>query len=251
MKAMKKKHLLLLSVTVVLATVINLFAGVLVVSAAEGDGLTGSGTESDPYLISSKEDLLKLEGQTLTASYKLTTNINLANGDTKENWTPITSFGGTFDGNGYTISGFTITSTNVANVAFIGKLTGTLKNLTVANATVNVADNTTVYDVAVLVANSNGTIENYKIENSVEMNVGVLTASSRTRLGGVCAYAGARIAYCENNASVTSAKNEKHKVFVGGIAGMSASTVEYCVNNGAIAMTNTSGWKGHLGGILG
>ena len=262
---MKRKSLLFIAMMVVFATVINLFAGIVAFAdGATENVLAGSGTSADPYLIEDKADLLTLEGQTLTASYKLTADIDLGG----EDWTPITSFSGTFDGNGYTISGFRINidaTTRRQNVAFIGLLVsgGAVKNLTISNASVNVVDDawhndgTDVRDVAVLVANSGGTIMNCKLADDVTMTVGNIPKYTWRRLGGICGYAGGRIAYCENNAtlqciaSAQSWQGASYKLSMGGIAGMSVSTIEYCVNNGDLYMDSKSGWAGYLGGILG
>ncbi len=65
----------------------------------------GTGTETDPYLIS-KEEQLMLVADLPSASFKLTSNIELAN-----DWNYIgkdgDNFSGVFDGDGYCISGLT------------------------------------------------------------------------------------------------------------------------------------------------
>ena len=82
----------------------------------------GSGTESDPYKISNANDLKRLATDVNGGTYysgkyfKLTGDIDLSNvyihepiGSLKEGFfsDTINSFQGTFDGDGYTISGLT------------------------------------------------------------------------------------------------------------------------------------------------
>ena len=131
----------------------------------------GSGTEADPYLITSLQDL---EWINITESfdkyYKQTTNINLNNAEyLDDTFIPlgngsnqignITAFTGTYDGNGKTI--FNLSSEPGGNnVGFIGDLGqgGVLKNLTFASATVKGGHNT-----GIAVGNNNGTVQNVTI----------------------------------------------------------------------------------------
>lgn len=109
------------------------------------DSLKGSGTENDPYLISTAADLAylanKVNIQTSTPTYdyyKMTDNINLAYNE----WVPIGVYGnknqyfyGSFDGNGYTISDLYITQPNQNYVGLFGYVKDSkIKNLTVTGA---------------------------------------------------------------------------------------------------------------------
>lgn len=106
----------------------------------------GTGTETDPYQISSAEQLAHLakmvnEGSdaSLDKYYKLTADINLSG----KLWTPIgqetptSSFRGSFDGGGYTISGLTIRATTDFAGLF-GRISSSLpiKDVHLANANV-------------------------------------------------------------------------------------------------------------------
>ena len=97
--------------------------------------------ENNEYLISSVEDLNKVvqaakaTGGCPDMVFKLTTDLTdvgefegIAVGTSE-------SFYGTFNGDGHTISGMTITS-GAVNVGFIGTLSGTLRNLTLKNCQV-------------------------------------------------------------------------------------------------------------------
>lgn len=70
--------------------------------------LTGSGSQDDPYLINSAEELASLGGRSFSGkSYRLTQNIDMENVPMQ----PIKEFAdGTFDGDGYTISNLIISA---------------------------------------------------------------------------------------------------------------------------------------------
>ena len=90
-------------------------------------------------------------------------------------WTPIgdyrfsaNRFCGTFDGQGYTISNFKITKktdkddANKSSYGFFGNMEGTVKNLTISNATVS----SYAYCGALIGRVNNGTVENCHVINS-------------------------------------------------------------------------------------
>ena len=104
--------------------------------------------------------LAKLSGSTWSSSDNnllLKANITVAEGATA-NWTPVTWQGGTFDGNGKTITGLTIKpATNATSmVGFFKTITGeaTVKDLTLAGLTF---DGTATQQIGGLVGNINAT----------------------------------------------------------------------------------------------
>jgi len=105
-------------------------------------GLSGTGTEADPYQIKSLKDLKWFRddvnsGNTYQGKYiVLTDDIDLED----EDWTPIgkgDGFKGTFDGKGKTISNLLITGNNSTVGLFANTYDGEIKNLTVSNAKVS------------------------------------------------------------------------------------------------------------------
>ncbi len=187
---------------------------------------SGTGTKSDPYLISTGEQLAYLAtavngGKTYSGQYfKLTGNIVLNNtknasswDDTTDGltaWTPIgnsnNSFKGTFDGGGYSVSGIYINSTKDYQGLFgcIG---------------------------------SGGTVKNVGITDSY-------ISSTASYVGGVAGLAdGSTIETCSNTGAVSGGDT------VGGIVGFvsrtSNSTIETCYNTGAVSGGDT------VGGIAG
>lgn len=99
----------------------------------------------DKIAIYTTNDLLAIS-KDLTASYILMEDLDLGGAD----WTPVVGFSGTFDGNGKTISNFTINtsmvdthSTSVYNQGFFADTTydAVINNLHLRNVTLNAADN--------------------------------------------------------------------------------------------------------------
>jgi len=100
--------------------------------------MTGSGTQADPYIISTPSDLDSIRNSSSFNYYELANDIDLSSWG---NWTPIGDFVGQLDGKGYKILNMTITGSNY--VGFFGSITVTtsnnfiVKNLGFENATVN------------------------------------------------------------------------------------------------------------------
>lgn len=87
------------------------------------------------------DSIEKLKNISENGNYKLTANLNMGKNDI---WTPIASFKGTFDGNGYTISDLKVKTTKISyengttvNYAgfFAGTNGATIKNLSISNLT--------------------------------------------------------------------------------------------------------------------
>lgn len=101
--------------------------------------MTGSGTQSDPYIISSVTDLQNIEND-LTAYYELGGNIDASatsgwNGNA--GFVPITRFTGQLDGKGYTISDIHISRSGTDNQALLGQVftsTAVVKNLAISGS---------------------------------------------------------------------------------------------------------------------
>ncbi len=91
---------------------------------------------------------------------------------------PIGVFNGSLDGNGYTISNYTVEGMYDNNVAFIATNNGTVKNLTLAgdvNAVI-AAKTRNDYKVAGVVAVNNGTLSNVNITGAVNVESTTLNA---------------------------------------------------------------------------
>ncbi len=184
----------------------------------------GTGSEEDPYLISTADDLRQLSLTVNSGDYysnkyfKMTADISL--NDTSDwqswventvglnEWTPIgyndNFFYGFFDGDGHTVSGVYISDNESDNTGFFGYVGGGyVKNLGVTQSFIN--GNERVGGVA----------------------------------GSVASYAS--IEYCWFSGTL------KGKRFVGGVAGLISfiGTAQYCFNTGTV-----EGWLG-VGGVFG
>lgn len=110
------------------------------------EGFKGNGTAESPYLITSKEELLKLSSimndtimnfYYLDKSYRLTKDIVF---DDSDDWVPIGSkkyvFQGEFDGDNHVIAGLNmgLTGTSKPYASIFGSVSGTVKNLGVENS---------------------------------------------------------------------------------------------------------------------
>ncbi|WAB92476.1 hypothetical protein OSS47_00405 [Pseudomonas citronellolis] len=91
----------------------------------------GSGTLTDPYLITSAAQLSDIRNDQ-AAHYRLVADIALSG-----NWTPIPSFTGSLDGNGYTISELQ-TATLSAAVGLFAGLAGVVRNLSIKTSAVGI-----------------------------------------------------------------------------------------------------------------
>lgn len=152
------------------------------------DNLKGSGTEADPYLVSTAADLAylanKVNTQTATPTYeyyKMTDNINL----TYNEWVPIGIYGnenqyfyGSFDGNGYTISDLYITQPNQNYVGLFGYAKDSnINNLTVTGAIESITTENVMYLGGIV-----GYTNNVKLNglSAKYFNVGGITAPGET-----------------------------------------------------------------------
>jgi len=104
-------------------------------------GGSGSGTASDPYLITNEDELFDVRND-LSAHYKLMADLDLtewiAEESPKQGWAPIgnstTPFMGVFDGNYHSIKGLTIKRAGEDEVGLFGRICqATIKNTTIIN----------------------------------------------------------------------------------------------------------------------
>lgn len=219
------------------------------------DHITGSGTETDPYQISTAAGLIWFRdivngsnGQTPNhgACAVLMNDIVLndgtfdANGTytrgssntAPEKWTPIgkytddndkTPYTGTFDGQGHTIKGLYVNSASDAYVGLFGCLEGAaVRNLTV--------------DGYVQGCNTVGGIAGYASNAAIEncSNHCSVTGSSTSKIGGIAGlnFDGAKIIDCYN---VGTIRNSNVYEACGGIVWGNAGTVSNCYNVGTIS----------------
>ncbi|MFR9500773.1 MAG: GLUG motif-containing protein [Rikenellaceae bacterium] len=198
----------------------------------------GSGWESDPYLIGSSSQLtffgeLVDEGAESICA-KLVDDIILS-----EAWTPIGTaeiYGGVFDGDGYSITGLSVTGSE-SGLGLFGSITdATIKNLKVGGS----VSSSTSY-AAILV----GKAWTSTIENCETLDGSSLTATSGDSHAGIVGYAySCQITSCVNRADVVGVS------CVGGILGYGNDNTD---NTPIISCQNYGDIEGStiVGGIVG
>ncbi len=153
--------------------------------------LSGTGEESDPYLIATAEDLAKLAKDGTLAKggkhFKLTANIDLS----AHEWVPIGNFTGTLDGDGHKITGLKI---------------GTKE----APAT---------YGDAGLIGNLN--VDSLVKDLTLDVAIYVVNAGGQIRLGGVVGFCQGSVQGCTVSGTVSgnTTGNTQANLMVGGVVG--------------------------------
>lgn len=213
-------------------TVNNLFAG-------------GSGTSSSPYTISCYRHLNNIrESTSSSVYYKLIKSINLSD----YTWTPISSFSGTINGNGYTISNMKVlVTTSGERYGFVKKLYGTIKNLKFSNVKIQTSNLSSADGVIYIGAvagycGSNGTVYNCDVSGSSKYDVQLYKAY----LGGIV---GLNYGYIYNSDNYASQMNVSG--YAGGIVGVNRGDVD---SSDVLNVTINYYWNtdnGRVGGIVG
>ena len=230
----------------------NVTLNVKLISNQPPTGMTGNGTEAEPFVLKSADHLAwfrdYVNGGHPNAWAKISDDVKAIDmssvcheAGTKYtdelSWTPIgnesNKYIGTFDGNDKIISNLYINATS-DNTGFFGYVTdGSIKNITFDNAKVK---STGSYDTAILAgAAEYCIIENIKTLANCSVEGNMLT-------GGIAGMAEGNISNCENHAMV------KGSYTVGGVVGScnGSSNISSCANYGAVTGTN-----GEIGGMVG
>ena len=196
----------------------------------------------------------QLKNLSLNGKYLLMQDIDLLGAE----WTPIgnnsTPFTGVFDGNGYVISNFTITTSVNSYIGLFGYNTGEIKNLGVENFTINVEITNSDYGyTGGLVGYNSGTITNCYTTGSVSAN------SDHSYTGGMVGYNTGIITNCYATGNVTSSANYLNVPgsVAGGLVGYNKATMKNCYATGKVTSTHgTSTTNGvacysYAGGLVG
>lgn len=217
---------------------------------------TGSGTEADPYVITTAQQLADLAwlvnnnmSAYQSAYYKLGGNIDLSGGT----WTPIgyqasrnaaRYFSGTFDGGSNTISGLNnVTCSGEKYVGLFGAVnSGTVKNLTVSGTFTTSYQ----YSAGICAYASKSTFENCVSQVNI-----TCTSTSTPNLGGIIGYGSIDmvIRNCTNSGTISYTGSSAG--YISGICGHigKGSVVSGCSNSGAV--TGKSSGNNGTGGIVG
>ena len=231
-------------------------------------GLAGSGTESDPFIISSPDDLQAISSDdTENAYYKLTGDIDLTEwietNNPTDGWIPVT-LRGTFDGDGHTVSGLWCNSDN-------GGLFGLIVPGAIAkDIKVSIADGKAVQgntSVGGIVADNMGTVTRCMVTGEIEggstaggiagQNSGsisecyssgsVVSSMANSKLGGIVGenQSGGKTIDCYSTADITTTGDNS---YAAGIAGYNSGTIEKCYAGGSIYGSVVAGICGYGSG---
>ena len=215
-------------------------------------GVTGKGTEAEPFILKTADHLEWFRdyvnvGKT-SACAKIADDVEEIDMSTvchkadaekqvaEVSWTPIGSkqYQGTFDGNGKTIRNLFISSTS-DEIGFFGYAADCrIKNITFDNAKVKGNDNCSTGILAGCAGSC--VIENIK-------TTGNCSVEGKYETGGIAGRANGNISNCENHAIVKGLHS------VGGIVGIcfdSENSITSCANYGEI-----TGTEDFVGGIIG
>ena len=217
-------------------------------------GVTGKGTEAEPFILKTAEHLEWFRDYVnvgkSSACAKIADDVEEIDMSTvchkadaekqvaELNWTPIGNYSkqyqGTFDGNGKTIRNLFISSTS-DEIGFFGYAADCrIKNITFDNAKVKGNDNSSTGILAGCAGSC--VIENIK-------TTGNCSVEGKYETGGIAGRANGNISNCENHAIVKGLHS------VGGIVGIcfdSENSITSCANYGEI-----TGTEDFVGGIIG
>ena len=227
-----------------------------VCGATEGDPILssfagGSGTVSDPYQITSPEQLNNVRNYpdshfVLLNDIKFTDDMFEAGGAFYNDgrfWTPIPYFSGVLDGQGYTVSGLKVnvknTSTTESYAGVFARSSGVIEHLNLSDMNVKLTGHGAAGS---LIGNmTDGSIRNISVEDCV---VSVKNSDGNPCAGGIIGDAfssDSTISNCSNGTSVTAEGDtltgSSYYVYAGGIAGRSSAAISGCSNSGTVTAT--------------
>ncbi|MCQ2514512.1 MAG: dockerin type I domain-containing protein [Ruminococcus sp.] len=268
MKTKKIKRRILSSTLAGLIAVSSLPLSAIPAFAAEIDVNDAVGTLQEPeisdgyYQISNADELYWFADYVNSGNYDakavLTKNITInstplsssTNPSSVRSWIPIgtkhdingdgteenSTFNGTFDGQGYTISGLYIKDNSWSYAGLFGcTVTADIKNINIKNAYISAG-----YGVGLIV----GQDISSKISNCTTSSDCIIESLNNSHIGGIggdCT--STTFTDCTNNASV-----EGYYYYIGGITGiLTYGSITNCVNYGTV---KCDGWR-ETGGIAG
>ncbi|MBQ9217944.1 MAG: hypothetical protein IJ160_07235 [Muribaculaceae bacterium] len=200
----------------------------------------GSGIETDPYLITTVDQLQDIQnsrlGQVAGTYFRLENDLDLMGVE----WNPIQAFVANFDGNGKTITNLTISSGNNGVGLFSSANTpGVISNLTLRDASVTAGN----WSAVLVGTNGNWERGGATIQNCKLYNATITGADCIGVIAGVCT---GDIDGCEvYNGTVTATGNNGTGGIVGRCESTGAHYVANCLYQGTVAGQQ---W---VGGIVG
>ena len=240
---------------------IGILADIDIADASALKGLlTGSGTQAEPYLITSESDLKMLatvannhytaaSGANFVGVYfKQTTDITLTGSWTSIGYTTGYYFGGNYDGDGHYVDLGSNAVSGAYTAALFGCVTaGEIRNVHV-KGTIDNAYSAGAASTAGVVAYASGSTQIVGCVN--EANV-----TGKAFVGGVVAQLGkeASVSGCVNYGAITQGVGTYNSSAIGGVVGKATGTGEIlnCTNHGAVSYGSIASSTTGVGGVVG
>jgi len=205
----------------------------------------GSGTEQDPYIVETLEQLKEINLFNGSKYFKLANNIDASGvSDFYTIGRDGKNFSGKLDGDNNTISNLTINS-NDDYVALFRENEGTIKNLKLSNITVNSNYAGATAYVGGLVADNKGIIQNVEIDGNIN-NVANVT---NLHIGQIVGYNTGLVLDSKTNGVVNNTGTVIN-LFMGQVVGSNDNMVVKVHNTGTLKNTGTV-TTAYIGGIVG
>ena len=126
-----------------------------------------------------------------------------------EAFSVIDRFAGTFEGQGHTISNVKITTSGyMQNIGFIGQCSGTVRNLTISNASISYNNESAPNSVGILAGTASGRLENCHVSGSIYISSNGYSAMYY--VGGLAGITDSYVDRCSAAVDI-SAKSYKYK----------------------------------------
>ena len=210
----------------------------------------GDGTDSNPYVVATPEDLLHISSS-LDCSFVQVNDITLSGETVLPIGTEDTPFTGKYNGNGFIISNIVISSEDSTHIGLFGYSNGQIENVVLDNCFVNgYSKSSTIYGGALLGYN-NGKILNSSVSATVEL--AAKQEKANTYVGGLCGFSSGVINNCSFSGSVTSkVLYVSSTAYAGGICGLNTyGNIQNCRNNGQVLAKGFTSSNSCAGGIAG
>lgn len=213
--------------------------------------LVGSGTQNEPYVVTTAEQLQELNKQDEVGYVQLGADIDMSNIALENKTYVIKKLTGDFDGKGHTISNLKLEGNANANTGLIGELAGTVKNIRVEIK--DITDINMVNTVGVLAGQisegSTATIDNCIASGKMSCSTG----DGNTLIGGLVGmitgskdkFTTITVDNCISNVAISGASS----TYYGGIIGSAQYYSNVNISNSSI-LGNISG-SGNAGGVVG
>ena len=226
---------------------------------AMGQFSGGDGSESDPYIITTPEELAELatlvnEGNIdyNDKHYLLDNDIDLSGYQIGEGWIPIgrdeddafssnsQPFKGVFDGNGNTIKNLFINNTTRDFIGLFGYIEGTVKNLGITDANITLSSD--ISYAGGIVGGNAGTVSNCYSTGSVSV-----FGSESSYAGGIVGGNIGTVSNCYSTGMVNASGFDDF--CAGGIGGLNIGIVLNCYSTASVSASGDG--EPYAGGVVG